>query len=213
SNGYQTPISAQHLELFNRTNDGKPDNRVLGVEFDVFENQEFNYIDNKLIIMWLKHNKGMNYQVWIDYSDFLLNVTMAPAYMKRPRKVGYSISFNCYGQSNEMAQALPNSSMQGSSSSDSSSSDDDYDDDMIDLLMVRYILECESLFVDKIPCRTFMLSGKKYIEYVTREGLVVEDELDFGVVQEGIQVDVPTEPDECILCIGILDYVNNVSLL
>ncbi|PIA35267.1 hypothetical protein AQUCO_03600142v1 [Aquilegia coerulea] len=103
--------SAQHLALFNRTNDGKPDNRVLGVEFDVFENPEFNDIDNNHVGIdlysltsiaahsagyWsdvqadkfhkLKLNKGMNYQVWIDYSDFLLNVTMAPAGMKRPKK-------------------------------------------------------------------------------------------------------------------------------
>lgn len=33
--------SAQHLGLFNLTNDGDPDNHVFGVEFDVFKNQEF----------------------------------------------------------------------------------------------------------------------------------------------------------------------------
>jgi hypothetical protein len=32
----------------------------------------------------LKLNSGENYQVWIDYSDSLINVTMAPAGMKRP---------------------------------------------------------------------------------------------------------------------------------
>lgn len=45
-------------------------------------------------------------------------------------------------------------------SSSSSSSDDD---DGLDLLMVRYIMEYETLFVDRVPCRTSMLGEKQYI--------------------------------------------------
>ncbi|KAL5571167.1 hypothetical protein UlMin_020764 [Ulmus minor] len=38
--------SSQHLGLFNLTNDGDSDNRVLAIEFDVFENQEFQDIND-----------------------------------------------------------------------------------------------------------------------------------------------------------------------
>lgn len=62
-----------------------------------------------------------------------------------------------------MAQDVSCSSVQRSCSDSSSSSDDDFDDDMVDLLMVRYIMEWERLFVEKTPCRTSMLSGKQYI--------------------------------------------------
>nr|AKV93676.1 clade VII lectin receptor kinase [Nicotiana benthamiana] len=34
----------------------------------------------------LKLNNGRNYQVWIDYADFQINVTMAPVGMKRPKQ-------------------------------------------------------------------------------------------------------------------------------
>ncbi|XP_022634002.1 probable L-type lectin-domain containing receptor kinase VII.2 isoform X3 [Vigna radiata var. radiata] len=37
--------SAQHLGLFNLTNNGDPNNHVFGIEFDVFDNQEFDDID------------------------------------------------------------------------------------------------------------------------------------------------------------------------
>jgi len=42
----------------------------------------------------LKLNSGENYQVWVDYSDSLINVTMAPAGMKRPRKPLLNVSLN-----------------------------------------------------------------------------------------------------------------------
>ncbi|KAF9589789.1 hypothetical protein IFM89_028724 [Coptis chinensis] len=111
--------SAQNLGLFNRTNDGNEDNHVLGVEFDVFENPVFSDIDenhvgvdvNSLTSVvarsagyWddvkvdkfksLKLNNGVNYQVWIDYQDSLLNVTMAVAGMTRPKKPLISDSLN-----------------------------------------------------------------------------------------------------------------------
>ncbi|KAF9590016.1 hypothetical protein IFM89_030166 [Coptis chinensis] len=111
--------SVQYLGLFNRTNNGVPENHVLGVEFDVFENQEFSDIDknhvgvdvNSLTSVvahsggyWddvkvdkfksLKLNNGVNYQVWIHYQDSLLNVTMAVAGMTRPKRPLISISLN-----------------------------------------------------------------------------------------------------------------------
>ncbi|KAG5033251.1 putative L-type lectin-domain containing receptor kinase VII.2 [Glycine max] len=103
--------SAQHLGLFNYTNNGDPNNHVFGVEFDVFDNQEFNDInDNHVGVdinslssfashdagFWggsdndefedLKLNDGENYQVWIEYLDSRVNVTMAPAGQKRPQR-------------------------------------------------------------------------------------------------------------------------------
>jgi serine/threonine protein kinase len=42
----------------------------------------------------LKLNSGENYQVWIDYSDSLINVTMALAGMKRPLKPLLNVSLN-----------------------------------------------------------------------------------------------------------------------
>lgn len=113
--------SAQNLGLFNRTNDGKFSNHVFGVEFDVFANQEFNDInDNHVGIdlnsltskfaedagYWpdnekgnskfkeLKLNNGENYQVWIDYADSVINITMAPVGMKRPSRPLLNVSLN-----------------------------------------------------------------------------------------------------------------------
>ncbi|XP_023637135.1 L-type lectin-domain containing receptor kinase VII.1 [Capsella rubella] len=100
--GINGSSSAQHLGLFNLTNNGNPSNHIFGVEFDVFANQEFSDIDanhvgidvNSLHSMYsntsgywsddgvfkpLKLNDGRNYQVWIDYRDFVLNVTMQVA--------------------------------------------------------------------------------------------------------------------------------------
>ncbi|KAG5246959.1 L-type lectin-domain containing receptor kinase [Salix suchowensis] len=39
-------------------------------------------------------NNGKNYQVWIDYADSLINVTMAPAGMKRPSRPLLNVSLN-----------------------------------------------------------------------------------------------------------------------
>lgn len=101
--------SAQHLGLFNLTNNGDPKNHVFGIEFDVFDNQEFNDInDNHVGVdinslasftshaagFWkggnkfedLKLNDGENYQVWVDYLDSRVNVTMAIVGQKRPKK-------------------------------------------------------------------------------------------------------------------------------
>lgn len=108
--GIEGSSSAQHLGLFNFTNNGISSNHVFGVEFDVFKNEEFRDINanhvgidvNSLISIssyeagyWpddgkafdkLTLNDGKNYQVWIDYVDGTVNVTMAPVGMKRPNR-------------------------------------------------------------------------------------------------------------------------------
>ncbi|XP_023735049.1 uncharacterized protein LOC111882910 [Lactuca sativa] len=53
-----------------------------------------------------------------------------------------------------------------SDSSDSSSLDDDDDDDMDDMMMFFFIKKHEKNFIDRIPCRTSMLSGKEYIREI-----------------------------------------------
>lgn len=108
--GMEGACSAQHLGLFNLTNDGDTNNHVFGVEFHTFMNQEFNDInDNHVAIdvnsltsivqheagCWegdddsdfkkLKLNNGVNHQVWIDYADSRINVTMAEAGAVRPK--------------------------------------------------------------------------------------------------------------------------------
>ncbi|KAK7302793.1 hypothetical protein RJT34_13689 [Clitoria ternatea] len=124
--GIQGTSSAQHLGLFNLTNNGNGSNHVFGVEFDVFRNQEFDDISenhvgidiNSLISnvshdagFWpeqhggkgqqgdesfkeLKLNSGENFQVWIDYEDSLVNVTMAPVGMKKPSRTLLNVSLN-----------------------------------------------------------------------------------------------------------------------
>ncbi|KAG2712434.1 hypothetical protein I3760_04G125800, partial [Carya illinoinensis] len=92
--------STQYLGLFNLTNDGSSSNHVFAIEFDVFKNQEFNDIDanhvgvdvNTLTSLasytagfWTGQD-GENYQVWIDFVDSRVNVSMAVAGMGRPRK-------------------------------------------------------------------------------------------------------------------------------
>lgn len=109
--GVDGATSSQHLGLFNATNDGDSDNHVFGVEFDVFKNEEFNDIDDNHVGLdvnsltsevahgagyWpddgsnsfrrLQLNDGRTYQVWIDYEDSRINVTMAPAGLRRPRR-------------------------------------------------------------------------------------------------------------------------------
>ncbi|XP_058763578.1 L-type lectin-domain containing receptor kinase VII.1-like [Vicia villosa] len=121
--GIQGTSSAQHLGLFNLTNNGDSNNHVFGVEFDVFMNQEFEDInDNHVGIdvnsltsvvshdagFWIDDaksgkdqifkklvlNNGENYQVWIDYEDSLINVSMAKSGMKKPVKPLLNVSVN-----------------------------------------------------------------------------------------------------------------------
>lgn len=117
--GIQGTSSAQHLGLFNLSNNGNPNNHVFGVEFDVFMNQEFDDInanhvgininslksfvsydagywkdeeDGTFNFKELILNSGENYQVWIDYEDSLINVTMAKVGMKRPTRCLLNVS-------------------------------------------------------------------------------------------------------------------------
>ncbi|KAM1384547.1 hypothetical protein PS2_036481 [Malus domestica] len=121
--GIKGTSPGEHLGLFNFTNGGSSDNHVFGVEFDVFKNEEFTDIsDNHVGIdlnsllsvkaheagFWpensdgsdeksfkkLKLNSGENYQVWIDYKDLLINVTMARAGAKRPKTPLLSFGYN-----------------------------------------------------------------------------------------------------------------------
>ncbi|KAL5793767.1 hypothetical protein ACOSP7_002361 [Xanthoceras sorbifolium] len=114
--------SSQHLGLFNLTNDGNPENHVFAVEFDVFNNQEFNDINDNHVGLdvnsltsvassvagyWsgkddntfeeLKLNNGVNYQAWIDYEDSRINVTMAKAGATRPSRPLISKFLNLSG--------------------------------------------------------------------------------------------------------------------
>ncbi|KAL7088967.1 hypothetical protein ACP275_13G160300 [Erythranthe tilingii] len=116
--GIEGSSSAQHLGLFNFSNNGNSSNRVFGVEFDVFKNEEFrdtnaNHVGidvNSLISVdsyeagyWpedgnsfkkLTLNNGRNYQVWIDYVNGAVNVTMAPVGMRRPNQPLLSVPLN-----------------------------------------------------------------------------------------------------------------------
>ena len=92
---------------------------MFGVEFDVFQNQEFDDIDANHVGIdinslktYVSHdagywpdgadksfkeltlNSGENYQVWIDYEDSWINVTMAPVGMKRPSRPLLNVSLN-----------------------------------------------------------------------------------------------------------------------
>lgn len=114
SAGIQGAAASQYLGLLNRTNDDDPNNNVFGIEFDVFQNQEFYDINNNHVGLnvnsltsvaaykagywfqdnqnnktnWhfhtLKLNNGKIYRVWIDYKDSMLSVSMAPGKMKKP---------------------------------------------------------------------------------------------------------------------------------
>ncbi|XP_062082659.1 L-type lectin-domain containing receptor kinase VII.1-like [Humulus lupulus] len=123
STGLDGAVAVQHLGFLNRTNEGSVDNHVFGVEFDVFKNEEFNDInDNHVGIdvnalkskkdheagYWpddsdgktetffktLNLNSGENYQVWIDYNDSLISVSMVLAGMKRPRFPLLNFTYN-----------------------------------------------------------------------------------------------------------------------
>ncbi|XP_051135910.1 L-type lectin-domain containing receptor kinase VII.1-like [Andrographis paniculata] len=115
--GIEGAEASQHLGLLNFTNNGDPNNHLFGVEFDCFRNQEFNDTNdnhvgidvNSLISVtaneagyWsdessfekLTLNNGRNYQVWIDYSNNTVNVTIAPAGMRKPNPPLLSAALN-----------------------------------------------------------------------------------------------------------------------
>lgn len=108
--GIEGGEASQNLGLLNLTNNGLPGNHLLGVEFDVFKNEEFKDISDNHVGLdvnslvsevahdagyWpddgqpfnpLKMTDGKTYQVWIDYADSRINVTMAPTGIKRPKQ-------------------------------------------------------------------------------------------------------------------------------
>ncbi|XP_027164029.1 L-type lectin-domain containing receptor kinase VII.1 [Coffea eugenioides] len=108
--GIEGTDAAQNLGLLNLTNNGLPGNHLFGVEFDVFKNEEFKDISDNHVGLdvnslvsevandagyWpddgqpfkpLKMNDGKTYQVWIDYADSRVKVTMAPTGIKRPKQ-------------------------------------------------------------------------------------------------------------------------------
>ncbi|CBI14848.3 unnamed protein product, partial [Vitis vinifera] len=131
--GIEGTTSAQNLGFLNHTNNGNSINHVFGVEFDVFQNEEFDDISNNHVGInvnsltsmsaheagyWpdngkissgggnssseedeksfkrLQLNNGKNYQVWIDYLDLHLNVTMAEAGKTRPQRPLLSVALN-----------------------------------------------------------------------------------------------------------------------
>lgn len=119
--GIQSAKEGQNLGFLNRANNGNSSNHVFGVEFDVFQNEEFNDTndnhvgidlnsltsehsraagyykgsgDDEKSFEELKLNNGKNYQVWIDYADFRINVTMALAGEKRPIRPMLNVPVN-----------------------------------------------------------------------------------------------------------------------
>ncbi|KAK6149919.1 hypothetical protein DH2020_017444 [Rehmannia glutinosa] len=116
--GIEGSSAAHYLGLFNFSNDGDPNNHVFGVEFDVYDDEVFhenfngNHVGidvNSLISVraheagyWaedksfekLTLNNGKKYQVWIDYVDGTVNVTISPVGMKRPNRPLLSVPLN-----------------------------------------------------------------------------------------------------------------------
>ncbi|XP_050203685.1 L-type lectin-domain containing receptor kinase V.9-like [Mercurialis annua] len=102
--------SAQHLGLFNSTNDGDPNNHIIAVEFDNFRNQEFHDINGNHVgidVNSLRSVKaepagyfvdetgefknislasGERIQVWVDYDAARnqLNVSLSPIFVSKP---------------------------------------------------------------------------------------------------------------------------------
>lgn len=123
SRGIQGAAASQHLGIVNATNDGDPNNHILAVEFDVFQNEEFKDMNDNHVGVdvnsvtsivaheagyWsengesqyfnkLKLNDGSTYRVWIDYRQKQLNVTMAPSTLKKPMKPLISIHLDLSG--------------------------------------------------------------------------------------------------------------------
>ncbi|KAF8097764.1 hypothetical protein N665_0281s0027 [Sinapis alba] len=102
--------SAQHLGLFNLTNNGDPSNHIVAVEFDTFQNQEFGDIDSNHVGIdinslqseiastagYYKEDgtfKNMSLakrkpiQAWVEYDSLRkqLNVTLHPPRLPKPK--------------------------------------------------------------------------------------------------------------------------------
>jgi len=123
SRGVNGTTSAEYIGLFNLSNEGNPQNHVFGVEFDIVRNvEEFNDIsdnhvgvdinslrsltsheagnwggkgDKEFKVLDLKN--GENYQVWIEFMNSQLNVTLTRAGRKKPRVLLISSNVNLSG--------------------------------------------------------------------------------------------------------------------
>ncbi|KAF8397436.1 hypothetical protein HHK36_016353 [Tetracentron sinense] len=110
SKGIDGASSSQHLGLFNRTNNGDTSNHIIAIEFDTFQNQEFDDIDGNHVgidINGLKSvlsspagyfrnengefenitlGSGKEIQGWVDYDGVgkQLNVTLSPIDVTKP---------------------------------------------------------------------------------------------------------------------------------
>ncbi|KAF5821125.1 putative protein kinase RLK-Pelle-L-LEC family [Helianthus annuus] len=104
--------SAEHLGLFNRTNDGDNSNHVVALEFDTFKNLELSDIDsnhvgldiNSVVSVFattagyyndqdgvfnnLTLASSQQIRAWVDYDGVnkLFNVTLAPLHVEKPKK-------------------------------------------------------------------------------------------------------------------------------
>ncbi|KAI4322682.1 hypothetical protein L6164_022352 [Bauhinia variegata] len=103
--------SGNYLGLFNRSDEGNPSNHVFGIEFDIFRNEEFDDINDNHVGVDINSLSSLysepagfwggrdgeeleelllgnreNYQVWIEFVDSRLNVTMTRAGKRKPQK-------------------------------------------------------------------------------------------------------------------------------
>jgi len=108
----------QYLGLFNISTNGSPSSHVLAIELDTVQSAEFDDIDKNHVgidenslqsvesapASYYSDKEGKNkslkllsgdpIQVWIDYEDTLLNVTLAPLKTQKPSKPLLSITIN-----------------------------------------------------------------------------------------------------------------------
>ncbi|CAK8536416.1 unnamed protein product [Lathyrus sativus] len=123
SRGVNGTTSGKYNGLFNLTTEGNPNNHVFGIEFDINRNKRLfhdindNHVgvdvnsltsltsheagywsgkhDNEFKVLKIK--SGENYQVWIEFMNSQINVTMARAGRKRPRVPLISVNVNLSG--------------------------------------------------------------------------------------------------------------------
>ncbi|XP_019459020.1 PREDICTED: probable L-type lectin-domain containing receptor kinase VII.2 [Lupinus angustifolius] len=112
-------LTGNYLGLFNRSTTGNASNHVLAIEFDDFRNEEFNEVNdnhvgvnlNSIMSLYsepagfwggenfeeLKLASGENYQVWVEFENSEINVTIAPAGEKKPHRPLISKPINLSG--------------------------------------------------------------------------------------------------------------------
>ncbi|XP_010025783.2 L-type lectin-domain containing receptor kinase IV.1 [Eucalyptus grandis] len=108
--GLPESLAGRYLGMFNETNNGKSSNHVFGVELDTIQSPQFEDINDNHIgidLNGLKSEKaasagyyqdngefnnlslisGQQMQVWVDYdgADKLINVTLAPIHVQKPK--------------------------------------------------------------------------------------------------------------------------------